>query len=105
MKALSSTTIAITFMALAGVTTAVQAKVNSGQVESSGQAVSYADLNLDNPAGREALHRRIELAAETICEVREARSARDIAASNDCAERATARALDRVPQQRLVTMN
>jgi UrcA family protein len=105
MKLLSSTTIAITFMALAGVTTAVQAKVNSEQVERSGQTVSYADLNLANPAGREALHRRIELAAEVVCEVREARSARDIAESNDCAERAAARALDKVPQQRLITMN
>lgn len=60
-------------------------------------AVSYADLNLANPAGVKALHRRIEAAAVSVCGDGLNSRLLDVqAAARQCYQSAVKRALQQV---------
>ncbi len=46
--------------------------------------VSYADLNLNTPAGVEALYARLRTASRSVCEVGQRRALADVMASRSC---------------------
>ena len=105
MKARFSTAIAIAFLAAATASTALQAKVRPAEVAINSTSVNYADLNLGNPADMEVLHQRVQKAADRMCRSKDDRSARQLLASRQCAERAVARAMDQVSYEGYASIN
>ena len=66
MKHLLATVLCIAFTAPALATTSTQV---DGIHNRASVTVSYADLNLDRPEGRETLYARIKSAARRVCEL------------------------------------
>jgi UrcA family protein len=73
-------------LAAAALTTGllVGTTVNAAAFETRSIDVSYADLDVATPAGRAALERRIELAADRICTVRRALDLKSLRAADKC---------------------
>jgi UrcA family protein len=69
-------------------------------------AVSYADLNLDSPAGQAVLHQRISNAARQICGSENYRVAGGLRAAQlnaQCYEETLADTLSKLPQARVAS--
>ena len=81
---------------------------DSVHVEKRSVKVSYADLNLDSEKGVAVLYRRLQVASESVCDLRLARDQRDMQfmrIAKDCYENALSRAVDAVGSERLLALH
>ena len=73
-------------------------------VEGTSTTVKFGDLNLQNPAGTEALYRRIQRAANKVCgDTRDIHNLNDFA-RRECVERAVAKAVSDVNNRSLTAL-
>lgn len=79
--------------ALACAVSAPSAIAASVHDEPEAMTVSYADLDLSNEEGAEALYRRIRSAARTVCDVSVSRDLREIRLARDCYDAAVTEAV------------
>lgn len=86
------------FLALSGISTLGNA--NLPEINIAWERVSYADLDLTDTEGRKALYRRLQNAAETVCED-SAVHTRVMFEQHECAEQALDRAVQEVGNQQL----
>jgi UrcA family protein len=69
-------------------------------------AVAYGDLDLTNPAGVQALHRRLKTAAERVCPRTDGRvSAPDKAAAHECRKQALEHAVREIGSPELAALH
>ena len=77
-------------------------------VEKRSVKVSYADLNLDNEKSVAVLYRRLQVASESVCDIRLARDQKNMRFMNiakDCYENALSRAVEAVGSERLLALH
>jgi UrcA family protein len=74
----------VAFGALMSGSLAANAQASEHAVELPSVTVRYADLNLNTPAGVEALYARLRTAARSVCEVGERRALNEAMVSKDC---------------------
>ena len=77
-------------------------------IEKRSVKVSYADLNLNNEKGAAVLYRRLQVASESVCDVRLARDQRSMTwmrIADDCYESALSEAVDTIGSELLLSLH
>lgn len=91
---------AMAFFILSGISALGHASNDREKYES--VRVSYADLDLENAAGREALAQRLRRAAQSVCEKPGRNSLREMIAERECEQKALSEAIRDAGLQREV---
>jgi len=99
----NSVAAAVIFTVLSGISSLGNANLQEVDVKS--VRVSYADLNLNQAAGKKTLYQRLRGAADQVCGKVQSKVARDIRHNRECFEDALDHAVHQVGNQDLLTMH
>jgi UrcA family protein len=83
---------------------AVAAHADDYEIQTTARTVHYSDLDLNTQAGVDALHHRIQKAAEQVCGDVDARQLVESAAAQACVNRAVSAGVRAVNSQRVASL-